>query len=184
MAHLSSVTGLSLVEIRNLHRYPLIVKRVVNMTSKGKQPSMYALVVVGNGDGLVGLGEGNDESAAKATQKGFAQAVRSMDAVERREGRTVWGSFEGKFGTCRIQMRSRPPGSFLLPSLVSWSDEVAIRIRIESESLHPSSRKSSRYLRPFRESLRLFERNSSHQASLPDATRRFSTSRFASILFR
>lgn len=115
IAHLSSVTDLSPGEIRSLVRFPLIVKRVVNMKSKGKMPSMYALVVVGNQNGLVGVGEGKDETANRAVSKAFNQAVRSMDYVDRYEGRTVWGTMESNFGSCSIQMRSRPPGASFAP---------------------------------------------------------------------
>ncbi|KAL8292467.1 hypothetical protein RQP46_001079 [Phenoliferia psychrophenolica] len=108
--HLAQVTDLSPNEIRSLVRFPLIVKRVVNMKSKGKMPSMYALVVVGNQNGLVGVGEGKDETANRAVTKAFNQAVRSMDYVDRYEDRTVWGTMESNFGSCAIEMRSRPPG--------------------------------------------------------------------------
>ncbi|KAI5479930.1 37S ribosomal protein s5 [Pseudohyphozyma bogoriensis] len=108
--HLAQITQLSEREIRNLYQFPLVIKRVVKMKSKGKMPSMYALVVVGNGNGLVGVGEGNSEEAPRAIQKAFNQAVRSMDYVNRYDERTVWGTLESNFGTCRIQMRSRPPG--------------------------------------------------------------------------
>ncbi|BGP24216.1 37S ribosomal protein s5 [Rhodotorula toruloides] len=108
--HLAQVTQLSTGEIRNLYRFALVIKRVVNMKAKGKMPSMYALVVTGNGHGLVGYGEGKDDAANKAVQKAFAQAVRSMDYVERYEERTVWGTMNSNFGSCKIEMRSRPPG--------------------------------------------------------------------------
>ncbi|KAK4053381.1 28S ribosomal protein S5, mitochondrial [Microbotryomycetes sp. JL201] len=110
VAYLAQVTDLTPNEIRNLHRYPLVLKRVVNMKTKGKTPSMYSLVVVGNGNGLVGVGEGKDDAANKAVSKAFTQAVRSMDYVDRYDDRTVWGTMESNFGTCKIQMRSRPPG--------------------------------------------------------------------------
>ncbi|GAA5964412.1 hypothetical protein JCM3765_006408 [Sporobolomyces pararoseus] len=110
VSHLSQLTHLSPGEIRGLFKFPLIVKRVVTMKSKGKMPSMYSLVVVGNGKGLVGLGEGKDDTANKAVQKAFNQAVRSMDFVERYEDRTVSGTMKSNFGTCKIEMRSRPPG--------------------------------------------------------------------------
>ena len=126
-AHLAGITDLSPGEIRSLFRFPLIVKRVVNMKSKGKLPSMYSLVVVGNGKGLVGLGEGKDDTANKAVSKAFNQAVRSMDYVERYEDRTVWGAMEGNFGSCKIQMRSRPPGSHSSGSATlhaNWASRV------------------------------------------------------------
>ncbi|GAA5831712.1 hypothetical protein JCM5353_008453 [Sporobolomyces roseus] len=110
VSHLAQLTHLTPGEIRGLYRFPLIVKRVVTMKSKGKMPSMYSLVVVGNGKGLVGVGEGKDETANKAVQKAFNQAVRSMDYVERYEDRTVSGTMKSNFGTCKIEMRSRPPG--------------------------------------------------------------------------
>lgn len=110
VAHLAQVTDLSPGEIRSLFRFPLVTKRVVSMKSKGKMPSMYALVVVGNGQGLVGVGEGNHDTANVAVQKAFSQAVRSMDYVERYEDRTVWGTMQSNFGSTQIQMRSRPPG--------------------------------------------------------------------------
>lgn len=117
VSHLAQLTDLSPGEIRGLFRFPLVVKRVVTMKSKGKMPSMYSLVVVGNGRGLVGLGEGKDDTANKAVQKAFNQAVRSMDYVERYEDRTVSGTMKSNFGTCKIEMRSRPPGAFSLGEL-------------------------------------------------------------------
>lgn len=115
VSHLASITDLSPAEIRGLYRFPLVVKRVVSMKSKGKMPSMYSLVVVGNGKGLVGVGEGKDETANKAVSKAFNQAVRSMDYVQRYEDRTVWGTMTSNFGSCKIQMRSRPPGEYSHP---------------------------------------------------------------------
>jgi small subunit ribosomal protein S5 len=121
VSHLAQLTHLSPGEIRGLYRFPLIVKRVVTMKSKGKMPSMYSLVVVGNGKGLVGVGEGKDDTANKAVQKAFNQAVRSMDYVERYEDRTVSGTMKSNFGTCKIEMRSRPPGKHtILSSSCTW----------------------------------------------------------------
>ncbi|CAI4954513.1 ATV_HP_G0105990.mRNA.1.CDS.1 [Saccharomyces cerevisiae] len=43
---------------RKLTMKPLVMKRVSNQTGKGKIASFYALVVVGDKNGMVGLGEG------------------------------------------------------------------------------------------------------------------------------
>ncbi|CAG8750723.1 4108_t:CDS:1, partial [Cetraspora pellucida] len=48
---LSAITGLSPIEIRDLQKRALVIKRVKNQTAKGRVVSMYALVVVGNGNG-------------------------------------------------------------------------------------------------------------------------------------
>lgn len=42
-SYLSAVTPLSPKEIRQLHRYNITIKRVVNMTGKGRTPSWYSL---------------------------------------------------------------------------------------------------------------------------------------------
>lgn len=103
--------NLSLRELRELHRYPLVVRRVVNMTSKGKQPSMSVLVVAGNGKGLLGYGEGKSENVTQAADKAFVQAVKNMDFVQRRDNRTIWSeSMKAKWGATVVEMRSRPPG--------------------------------------------------------------------------
>lgn len=102
----------SIQALRNLHRYPLVVHRVVNMTSKGKQSKMYALVVVGDGKGLLGYGEGKGESVIQAADKAFVQAVKSMDFVQRKDNRTIWhNEVIGKWGATQVELRSRPPGT-------------------------------------------------------------------------
>ncbi|CAE6429171.1 unnamed protein product [Rhizoctonia solani] len=97
-------------DLNRLHRFPLITKRVVQQTGKGKQPSFYSLVVVGNGRGMVGYGEGKDINVPRSIDKAFVAAVKSMDRVDRFENRTLWGQLEGKFGATHIIMRARPSG--------------------------------------------------------------------------
>ncbi|CUA77525.1 putative 37S ribosomal protein S5, mitochondrial [Schizosaccharomyces pombe 972h-] [Rhizoctonia solani] len=97
-------------DLQRLHRFPLITKRVVQQTGKGKQPSFYSLVVVGNGRGMVGYGEGKDTNVPRSIDKAFVAAVKGMDRVDRFENRTLWGQLEGKFGATHIIMRARPSG--------------------------------------------------------------------------
>ncbi|KAN0084342.1 hypothetical protein V8E55_007846 [Tylopilus felleus] len=97
-------------QLSHLHIYPLIMRRVTQQTGKGKIHSMYSLVVVGDGNGLVGYGEGKDQEAAVARDKALAKALREMDYVERFEKRTVWTEMEAKFGGTRIILRPRPVG--------------------------------------------------------------------------
>jgi small subunit ribosomal protein S5 len=100
--------------LSSLYRFPLIRKRVVQQTSKGKIPRMFALVVVGNGDGLVGFGQGKDEGTPKAMDKAFSAAVKRLDYVDRFEDRTIWTTMEMKLGATRVVMRPRPVGFGLM----------------------------------------------------------------------
>jgi small subunit ribosomal protein S5 len=81
---------LSHQELMKLYRFPLILRRITQQTGKGKIHRQFVLMVVGNGDGLVGYGQGKDEDASRAEGKVFAQAVRNMDWIERFEKRTIW----------------------------------------------------------------------------------------------
>ncbi|EIW78489.1 ribosomal protein S5 domain 2-like protein, partial [Coniophora puteana RWD-64-598 SS2] len=85
-------------------------RRVTQQTGKGKIHRMYTLIVVGDGNGLVGFGEGKDEEAPRAAEKALAEAVRNMDYVERFEDRTIWTDMEAKLGGTRILLRPRPVG--------------------------------------------------------------------------
>lgn len=93
----ASESPLTPQQVAKLHVYPLLMRRVTQQTGKGKIHSIYSLVVVGDGNGLVGYGEGKDEEAAVAPDKTLAKALRSMDYVEReadvlvRYGEQVWG---------------------------------------------------------------------------------------------
>ncbi|SJX62764.1 related to MRPS5-mitochondrial ribosomal protein, small subunit [Sporisorium reilianum f. sp. reilianum] len=112
--YLATVTPLSAREVRDLHRHAIVLKRVVHMTTKGKDASMYALVIAGNGNGLVGYGEGKDTDASKASRKAFHQAVKNLDSVAIHKGsdgsRTLETQLDAKWGASRVVLRPRPAG--------------------------------------------------------------------------
>lgn len=121
-------------EIKQLHKYPLVVKRVVNQTGKGKIPSMYTLVVVGNGKGLVGYGEGKSETIGGASTKALRNAIRNMSPVHLFEDRTIHTELKSKFHATEIVMRPRPAGQFLLSKAgATW---VAHRFYFDSWIFH------------------------------------------------
>ncbi|KAL0085766.1 ribosomal protein S5 domain 2-type protein [Phycomyces blakesleeanus] len=103
-------TPLSTIEQSRLIKKSLVIKRVVNMNGKGKQPSMYALVVVGNGEGLAGYGEGKDEEASRAVRKATNRAIKNLRYFDRYDNRTVFMDIVHKFHATTLELRSRPPG--------------------------------------------------------------------------
>lgn len=107
---LAKATGLSTREIKALIQRPLVIRRVVNQTRKGKQASMYTLAVVGNGQGMIGVGEGKHAEQATATRKAVTQAVKNMEYVHRYQNRTIYGEFDYKFHAVQLRLRSRPAG--------------------------------------------------------------------------
>ena len=109
-ALLAKATGLEVRDIRSLIQRPLVLRRVVNQTRKGKQASYYSLAVVGNGDGMIGFGEGKHGEAGIATRKAITQAVKAMQYIPRYQDRTIHGEVDFKFHAVQLKLRSRPPG--------------------------------------------------------------------------
>ncbi|KAG2222919.1 hypothetical protein INT45_013550 [Circinella minor] len=103
-------TPLTTAEQARLLKKTLVLKRVVNMNGKGKQPSMYALVVVGNGKGLAGYGEGKDEEPSRAIFKATNRAIKNLRFFDRYDDRTISMDIEHKFHATKLELRSRPPG--------------------------------------------------------------------------
>lgn len=105
-------TGMSLSYIRSLMMRVLIRNYVSNQTPTGKLQRVYVLSVVGDGNGLVGFGEGKSltEEAQTAQQMSLMRAIKNMVGIERYESRTVYGEVEAKFGATRVELRPRPPG--------------------------------------------------------------------------
>ncbi|CAJ0751097.1 21946_t:CDS:10 [Entrophospora sp. SA101] len=92
-----ALTGLTAQEIRALQKKGLIVKRVVNQTSKGRIFSMYSLVVVGNCNGLASYGEGKHEEAATSVRKATNQAIKNLQYFHRYNDRTIYHEIQYKF---------------------------------------------------------------------------------------
>lgn len=95
---------------RNLNQSVLMRRRVVQQTGKGKIRRVAFMVLVGDGNGLVGYGEGKHSNAGTALALARIAAVRNMDWVERFEDRTIWTDMDTKLGATRLTMRPRPVG--------------------------------------------------------------------------
>ncbi|KAJ2936483.1 hypothetical protein H1R20_g609, partial [Candolleomyces eurysporus] len=94
----------------SLHSAILIRRGVVQQTGKGKIRRLSYHILVGNADGLVGLGEGKHANSMVALKSAQIDAVRSMDWVERFEKRTVWTEMRTKLGGTELILRPRPVG--------------------------------------------------------------------------
>lgn len=111
---LSLATGFDETYIMKLKVKTLILKTVKNQTSKGKIVSFYAMVCAGDGNGMLGIGEGKDpEEPSSAILKAHWQAVKNLVKVPRLEDRTIFGNIEHKYGASIVHLRSSPPGSGL-----------------------------------------------------------------------
>jgi small subunit ribosomal protein S5 len=112
LKRVASETGFDLKTLRKFRVKNLVVKRVVNQTRMGKIPSMYSLTVVGNGDGLIGIGEGKSSEMGDSTRQAMLNALRNIKPIVRYENRTIYGKMLKKVGGTTVEITAKPPGMF------------------------------------------------------------------------
>jgi small subunit ribosomal protein S5 len=86
------------------------VNRVAKVVKGGRRFSFTALMVIGDGDGRVGLGYGKAKEAGLAVQKGIEEAKKNMFEVPL-AGSTITHPVLGKAGAGKILMKPAAPGT-------------------------------------------------------------------------
>ncbi|KAL7266381.1 28S ribosomal protein S5, mitochondrial [Rhizina undulata] len=107
---LARITGFSPTQLKNVRTRVMVTHSVTNQTRMGKIRKIYALVVAGNQDGLLGIGEGKSAEGEDAIRQANYMAIRNMEPIPRFEGRTIHGDVEVKFGAVELKLMARPPG--------------------------------------------------------------------------
>lgn len=107
-------TGFTDRQIKKFRVKNLVAHRVVNQTRMGKISSQYFLTVAGNGNGLLGVGEGKSSEPEDARRQAQMAAIRNMQPISRYENRTIYGEVEGKVGAVELKLSARPPGMLAL----------------------------------------------------------------------
>ncbi|ORY06654.1 hypothetical protein BCR34DRAFT_489982 [Clohesyomyces aquaticus] len=97
-------------KLKQIRTKTLVVHGVTNQTRMGKIQSMYFLTIAGNGNGLLGVGEGKSVEPEEGKKQSVMAAIRNLRPVPRYENRTIFGDLEKKVGATKVQLFSRPPG--------------------------------------------------------------------------
>jgi small subunit ribosomal protein S5 len=106
----NTISPFSDKERKGFHEYQLLFRFTTKQTGKGKVNKWATLTVVGDGNGLIGMGQGKDDDAQEAHRKARNAAFRSMDYIDRFEDRTFWTEMRSKLGGTEIILRPRPVG--------------------------------------------------------------------------
>jgi small subunit ribosomal protein S5 len=97
----------------------LDINMVQRMTDSGRRVKFRATVIVGNGDGFIGIGEGKDVQVGVAIRKAIDTAKMNIIGIKRGcgswecgcgLGHTVPFEVRGKAGSVEVELRPAPRG--------------------------------------------------------------------------
>lgn len=87
------------------------INRVAKVVKGGRRFSFAALVVVGDGNGMVGHGKGKAKEVPEAIKKATDEAKAKMIRVPLRQARTLHHDITGRYDAGKVKLRSAPSGT-------------------------------------------------------------------------
>lgn len=105
------------------------IKRCAAVVKGGRRFSFAACVVVGDGEGKVGVGYGKANEVPPSVEKANKQAARTMRKYPIIEGGTIPHAVQGQFGASRVLLIPAGPGTGIIAG-------AAVRAVCEAVGIH------------------------------------------------
>lgn len=90
------------------------IKRVSKTVKGGRTMRFSALVVVGDGNGHVGVGLGKAGEVPEAIRKGKEAAVKNLVEIPVDDNKSIPHDFIGKFGSASVLLKKAPEGTGII----------------------------------------------------------------------
>ena len=87
------------------------IKRISKTVKGGRTMRFSALVVVGDGNGSIGVGHGKSAEIPEAIRKGKEQAMRNLVKINLDNNRSVPHDYVGIWGTSRVLLKRSKEGT-------------------------------------------------------------------------
>ena len=97
--------------VPELQERVVYINRVSKVVKGGRRFALTALVVVGDGNGRVGVGMGKSQEVPIAIKKGIEDAKKNMFTVPLTEAKTLPHDIMGIYGAGRVLMKPATPGT-------------------------------------------------------------------------
>ena len=90
------------------------INRITKVVKGGRRFGFSALVVVGNGEGKIGIAHAKSKQVPDAIKKANETARRNMIHISLKEGRTIHHDIYSKNGSGKVILRSAPKGTGII----------------------------------------------------------------------
>ena len=101
------------IEELNLKDKPVVINRVAKVVKGGKRFSFSALVVVGNGEGWVGVGKGKATEVPSAIAKAVERAKKQLIRIPLKN-ETIPHMVNGRFGSEHVLLKPAKKGTGII----------------------------------------------------------------------